>query len=91
MTPRRSSLMPRWRKSKSVTRRDSTRKRERARSPVRLRASSVCTHESLKDFTGISAPYEAPPKPEVHIKTNELSVEESVKHLISYLQEKQFI
>ncbi|KAJ3502573.1 hypothetical protein NLJ89_g8825 [Agrocybe chaxingu] len=26
------------------------------------------------DFTGISAPYEAPPSPEIHIKTNEIEV-----------------
>ena len=32
----------------------------------------------LKNFTGISDPYEAPEHPDINIKTNELSIEESV-------------
>ncbi|KAH8919393.1 adenylylsulfate kinase [Atractiella rhizophila] len=42
----------------------------------------------IKDFTGISAPYEAPTDPEVHIKTDEVSVEEGVEILVKYLKEK---
>ena len=39
----------------------------------------------IKGFTGIDDPYEAPAKPELHIKTHELSVEESVEKLLNYL------
>ncbi|QRV79821.1 adenylylsulfate kinase [Ceratobasidium sp. AG-Ba] len=45
----------------------------------------------IKDFTGISAPYEAPENPEIHIRTNKLSVEECVKAVVDYLQHNQFI
>ncbi|KZV70501.1 adenylylsulfate kinase [Peniophora sp. CONT] len=39
----------------------------------------------IKEFTGISAPYEAPEKPEIHIKTNEVDVTEAVKIIMEYL------
>lgn len=42
----------------------------------------------IKDFTGISAPYEAPENPEIKIKTNEVSVEEAVTIIVDYLEEK---
>ncbi|KAJ3562796.1 hypothetical protein NP233_g9351 [Leucocoprinus birnbaumii] len=45
----------------------------------------------IKDFTGISAPYEEPEKPEIHIKTNENSVEDAVRIIFEYLQSKQYI
>ncbi|KAF3764898.1 hypothetical protein M406DRAFT_91056 [Cryphonectria parasitica EP155] len=45
----------------------------------------------IKDFTGISAPYEAPEKPELVIKTHENTVEESVAQIVKYLQEKDLI
>ncbi|KAG8779180.1 Adenylyl-sulfate kinase [Ceratobasidium sp. 428] len=45
----------------------------------------------IKDFTGISAPYEAPENPEIHIRTDELSVEESVKKVAEYLRDEGFI
>ncbi|KAG9100213.1 Adenylyl-sulfate kinase [Ceratobasidium sp. 392] len=45
----------------------------------------------IKDFTGISAPYEAPENPEIHIRTDELSVEESVKKVVEYLLAEKFI
>jgi adenylylsulfate kinase-like enzyme len=32
----------------------------------------------IKEFTGISSPYEPPLKPEIEVRTNELSVAESV-------------
>lgn len=43
------------------------------------------------DFTGISAPYEAPETPEIHIRTDKLGVEESVKEIVEYLQAQKFI
>ncbi len=42
----------------------------------------------IPEFTGISAPYEAPEKPELVLDTNVQSVEESVGGLIRYLEEK---
>ncbi|KAG9088229.1 Adenylyl-sulfate kinase [Ceratobasidium sp. UAMH 11750] len=45
----------------------------------------------IKDFTGISAPYEAPENPEIHIRTDELSVEDSVRKVVEYLQANKYI
>jgi adenylylsulfate kinase len=39
----------------------------------------------IKEFTGISAPYEEPEAPEVHIKSAECSVEEAVVRIMDYL------
>jgi len=39
----------------------------------------------IKEFTGISAPYEAPEKPEVELHTDKLTVAESVARIIEYL------
>jgi len=47
----------------------------------------------IKDFTGVSpsAPYESPENPELHIKTDEVDVSESVRIITGYLTEKGFI
>jgi len=45
----------------------------------------------IKDFTGISAPYEPPANPEIHVRTDQLGVEESVDTIVAYLKQKQFI
>jgi adenylylsulfate kinase len=42
----------------------------------------------IKEFTGISAPYEAPENPEIHIKNVDLSVEDAVKQIVEYLESK---
>ncbi|KAI9850211.1 MAG: Adenylyl-sulfate kinase [Thelocarpon superellum] len=42
----------------------------------------------IKEFTGISAPYEAPERPEIHLRSDELTVEEAVATIIEYLQSK---
>lgn len=42
----------------------------------------------IKDFTGISSPFEAPKSPEIEVKTNELTVQESVKRIIEKLEIK---
>lgn len=39
----------------------------------------------IKDFTGISAPYEKPENPEIVINTNKLSVKESVDKIIELI------
>ncbi|VDC07855.1 unnamed protein product [Peniophora sp. CBMAI 1063] len=45
----------------------------------------------IKEFTGISAPYEAPEKPEIHIKTNEVDVTEAVKIIMEYLTAQGYV
>lgn len=46
----------------------------------------------IKEFTGISAPYEAPANPEVHIKNNDdLPVQDAVKQIIAYLDQQGFL
>lgn len=42
----------------------------------------------IKNMTGISAPYEAPENPDVEIKTEFESIEESVKKIIDYITPK---
>ena len=42
----------------------------------------------IKGFTGIDDPYEAPTSPELHLKTHELSVEESVQALLDLLEDQ---
>jgi bifunctional enzyme CysN/CysC len=39
----------------------------------------------IKEFTGISAPYEAPLKPEIHLHTDRRTVAESVAQIVEYL------
>ena len=43
---------------------------------------------TLAEFTGISAPYEAPPKPEIHIRTDEVDVKGAVEIITKYLDEQ---
>ncbi|KAI1415654.1 adenylylsulfate kinase [Hypoxylon sp. FL1857] len=45
----------------------------------------------IKEFTGISSPYEAPESPEIVIKTHESSVEECVAQIVKWLEEKELI
>ena len=45
----------------------------------------------IPEFTGVSAPYEGPEKPELVLDTNVQTVEESVGSLIGYLEEKGYL
>ena len=45
----------------------------------------------IPEFTGISAPYEAPESPELVLDTNRQSVEESVGKLVEYLDAKGYL
>ena len=45
----------------------------------------------IKEFTGISAPYEAPKHPELTINTERQSIDESVEQILNYLKEHQYI
>ena len=40
----------------------------------------------IKDFTGISSPYETPEKPDIHIQTNDFSISESTELLFKKLK-----
>jgi len=41
----------------------------------------------IKGFTGIDAPYEAPKKPEVHLRTDQNSIPQSVNQILQQLDE----
>ena len=45
----------------------------------------------IAEFTGISSPYEPPVNPELHLKTDETSLEECVEIVIKYLSDRKFI
>ena len=45
----------------------------------------------IKNFTGIDDPYEAPEAPEVHLHTDQQSLEEEVEHLIALLEQQGLI
>ena len=45
----------------------------------------------LKNFTGIDSPYEVPNKPDIHIKTGELTPENAVERIIAVLTERGII
>ncbi len=42
----------------------------------------------IKDFTGVSAPYEAPHAPEIQLPTDKMTVAESVATIIEYLNDQ---
>ena len=42
----------------------------------------------IKDFTGVSAPFEAPQSPDLELDTSSLSLKESVNSLLSYILPK---
>jgi len=54
-----------------------------ARDPKGLYKKAIAGE--IPEFTGISAPYEAPRNPELTINTAELSVEESAQAVVDYL------
>lgn len=45
----------------------------------------------IPEFTGISAPYEPPEHPELHLDTSKMTVEECANLVIQYLEEKEII
>lgn len=45
----------------------------------------------IPNFTGVSAPYEAPPMPEIELDTEQLELTASVERIIGYLQERGFL
>jgi len=45
----------------------------------------------IKNFTGIDDPYEAPSTPEVHLRTDQQSLEDEVQSLLTLLEQKGLI
>ena len=45
----------------------------------------------IKEFTGISAPYEPPENPEIHLHTDQMSVDECVRSIMDYLITHKYI
>lgn len=45
----------------------------------------------IPEFTGISSPYEIPLHPEIIIDTDKMTIEQSVKTVLSYLKEKEIL
>lgn len=45
----------------------------------------------IKNFTGVSDPYEAPENPEVRVRTDQESVEDSTQKILDYLHQKGLI
>ncbi|TMB48208.1 MAG: adenylyl-sulfate kinase, partial [Deltaproteobacteria bacterium] len=45
----------------------------------------------IPEFTGISAPYEPPLRPEITLRTDAQSVEESVRQVLAYLEQRGIV
>jgi len=45
----------------------------------------------IKDFTGVSSPYERPKNPDIIVDSSKMDVEESVKLILKYLEKSGFI
>jgi adenylyl-sulfate kinase len=45
----------------------------------------------IANFTGLDAPYEAPQRPEVHLETATLSIDEAAEQVIRYLEQKNIL
>lgn len=45
----------------------------------------------IKNFTGIDSPYEAPLNPQIHIKNDDLSIEQVCQQIFDYLVQKGYI
>ena len=45
----------------------------------------------IEDFTGISSPYEPPLSPEIHLKTDQQTIENCTKSIMDYLENSRLI
>ena len=45
----------------------------------------------IKDFTGISSPYEAPENPEIFVDTGSLNLNDSVKKIMNFLETEDLL
>lgn len=45
----------------------------------------------IRDFTGIDAPYEEPETPEIHLRTDRMTLDEEVAIILAYMKDKGII
>jgi len=45
----------------------------------------------IKNFTGVSDPYEAPASPDIHVHTDRERVEESLERIVAWLEQQRLI
>ncbi|MDC0494585.1 adenylyl-sulfate kinase, partial [bacterium] len=45
----------------------------------------------IKNFTGIDDPYEAPDRPEIHLITDAMSLDQEVQIIMDYLYENKLL
>ena len=45
----------------------------------------------IKNFTGIDDPYEAPKNPEIHLRSDKMTLEEEVQIILDHLEQNNFI
>ena len=45
----------------------------------------------IKEFTGVSDPYEPPQQPDVHVRTNTETADESAQHVLDHLAERSLL
>jgi adenylylsulfate kinase len=45
----------------------------------------------IKNFTGIDDPYEAPPNPEIHLHSDQQTLDEEVDQILTVLRERGII
>lgn len=45
----------------------------------------------IKNFTGISDPFEAPENPDIHIRTDQMDIDASADMIVAYLEENGYI
>jgi adenylylsulfate kinase len=45
----------------------------------------------ISNFTGISSPYESPQYPEIHLKTDEMTIDIAVEKILNYLEDKGYL
>jgi sulfate adenylyltransferase/3'-phosphoadenosine 5'-phosphosulfate synthase len=60
-----------------------------ARDPKGLYARAL--RGELKEFTGVDAPYEVPPRPDLHLHTDQETVEQSVARVIALLEAQGYL
>ncbi|MFA6434554.1 MAG: adenylyl-sulfate kinase [Elusimicrobiales bacterium] len=46
---------------------------------------------AIRDFTGIHSPYEVPSRPELTLRTDKMSVEESVEKIVKFLKSRRLL
>jgi adenylylsulfate kinase len=45
----------------------------------------------IKNFTGIDDPYEPPENPEIHLKTDQMTLEQELNTIVSYMEQQGII